>query len=288
MAKQWHEKLNILSSAHLKIIAMSLMTIDHIGMAFHSVIPLPIYTMVRILGRVAAPLFLFMVVEAVKHTSSRKKYFFRMYAFNIIFSLTYIPYAITTNFQNSSAPSMLSTYVMTIVFIVLIEAVIAKSKVQKTIFITLLAMTFIVPPIVHDLVFEPVVTIATKNTALDGFSIRLIFRALLPDWRMLDYTVLFSIMGVILFYCKNRIQYSMCFIVFAIISRYGFLPCMYLLGDYSSYLDDFFLPRQYYMLLALPFILLYSGKKGKINKYFVYIYYPTHIYVLEAISILIS
>ena len=34
------------------------------------------------------------------------------------------------------------------------------------------------------------------------------------------------------------------------------------------------------MILALPLLLLYNGKRGKWHKRFFYVYYPTHIYVL--------
>ena len=42
---------------------------------------------------------------------------------------------------------------------------------------------------------------------------------------------------------------------------------------------------QYYSLLAIPLLLLYSGKRGKANlKYFFYIFYPVHLAVLQGIA----
>ena len=46
---------------------------------------------------------------------------------------------------------------------------------------------------------------------------------------------------------------------------------------------------KYFALLSLPFLFLYSGKRGKNNmKYFFYLFYPLHFLVLQAISIIFS
>lgn len=42
---------------------------------------------------------------------------------------------------------------------------------------------------------------------------------------------------------------------------------------------------QVHALLSLPLLLLYSGKRGKVNlKYFFYIFYPLHLAVLQGIA----
>ena len=43
---------------------------------------------------------------------------------------------------------------------------------------------------------------------------------------------------------------------------------------------------QLYMLLALPFLLLYNGKKGKSFKYWFYAFYPIHMLIIALIKIL--
>ena len=45
---------------------------------------------------------------------------------------------------------------------------------------------------------------------------------------------------------------------------------------------------QYYALLSIPLLLLYSGKRGKLNlKYFFYIFYPLHLLALEGVAMLL-
>ncbi len=47
-------------------------------------------------------------------------------------------------------------------------------------------------------------------------------------------------------------------------------------------------PFQYLSLLAIPLLLLYSGKRGKYNlKYFFYAFYPLHIVILYGIALLL-
>ena len=61
----------VLSSFWLKIIALVTMTIDHVGLTF-DIEPL------RYIGRLALPLFCFMIAEGVLHTRNFKKYVLRL------------------------------------------------------------------------------------------------------------------------------------------------------------------------------------------------------------------
>ena len=45
--------------------------------------------------------------------------------------------------------------------------------------------------------------------------------------------------------------------------------------------------NQFWSFLAIPFLLLYSGKRGKLKmKYFFYIFYPGHLLLLEFINMI--
>ena len=46
---------------------------------------------------------------------------------------------------------------------------------------------------------------------------------------------------------------------------------------------------QYYALLSIPLLLLYSGKRGKRKmKYFFYIFYPLHLVIIYGIAMLMG
>ena len=63
----------MISSAVLQIIAIVTMVIDHIGYYL-----LPDCIILRIIGRLAFPIFAFMLVEGFRHTRSRHRYFARL------------------------------------------------------------------------------------------------------------------------------------------------------------------------------------------------------------------
>lgn len=72
-----------LSATALKYIAVIAMTIDHIAFLF---VPpeSPLYFIMRLMGRLTAPVMSFFIVEGFVYTRNYKKYFLRMFVFAII------------------------------------------------------------------------------------------------------------------------------------------------------------------------------------------------------------
>lgn len=70
----------LFSSAALKIIALLTMTIDHLAIFLYdaSFITAYEYIPLRVIGRLAFPLFAFMIVEGVLHTKNLKQYLLRL------------------------------------------------------------------------------------------------------------------------------------------------------------------------------------------------------------------
>ena len=63
------KRLPRLSSNALKLIALLSMTVDHIGLLLF-----PRLRIARILGRIAFPIFAYMIAEGCRHTSRRARY----------------------------------------------------------------------------------------------------------------------------------------------------------------------------------------------------------------------
>lgn len=76
----------ILSNFWLKIIALLTMTIDHLGYLLPSYNP-ELANVFRYIGRLALPLFCFMIVEGAIHTKNFKKYALRLGIMASIISL---------------------------------------------------------------------------------------------------------------------------------------------------------------------------------------------------------
>ena len=68
----------------LKILAALFMTIDHIG-----VILFPRVLALRIIGRLALPIFAFMIAEGCKYTRNKKKYFGMVFGLGAICQIVY-------------------------------------------------------------------------------------------------------------------------------------------------------------------------------------------------------
>lgn len=68
-----------ISGGTLKLIAIITMAIDHIGATLF-----PSMILFRIIGRIAFPIFCFLLVEGFVHTRSRKKYAIRLGAFALL------------------------------------------------------------------------------------------------------------------------------------------------------------------------------------------------------------
>ena len=100
----------ILNRNHLKIIALVTMLIDHIGYVFF-----PEIIWLRIIGRVAFPIFAFFVAQGYTYTHSKQKYIISLLTFGL---LSQIPYILL--FQNVSL-NILFTFLASIGIIYLIE-----------------------------------------------------------------------------------------------------------------------------------------------------------------------
>ncbi|MBS5822272.1 MAG: hypothetical protein KID00_00185 [Clostridium argentinense] len=81
-----------MSNFYLKLIACICMLIDHIGYLFF-----PQYEFLRVIGRIAFPIFSYLITEGYTHTSSIRKYSLRLLIFALV---SQIPYMLVFNTSN--------------------------------------------------------------------------------------------------------------------------------------------------------------------------------------------
>ena len=221
----------ILSGNALKILAAIFMTIDHIG-----VILFPRVLILRIIGRLALPIYAFMIAEGCKYTRNKKKYFGMVFGLGAICQIVYYL------FDGSLYFSILITFSLSILMVYALQYW------------------------------------KQKKTALSGlvFVSSVVATYLLNQWLTIDYGFwgcmlpVFAAMYHRTEYDRNSTNITM-------------------LGIGLVFLGLSTDAIQCLALLALPLLYAYNGKRGKLNlKYFFYIFYPTHLVVLEGIAMLMQ
>ena len=73
-----------LTGNQLKILAMIAMTCDHVGVQLF-----PQTLWLRLVGRLAMPIYAFMIAEGCRHTRDRKKYFLRLFSMGALCQVVY-------------------------------------------------------------------------------------------------------------------------------------------------------------------------------------------------------
>ena len=132
------------NSFHLKLFAVIFMIIDHI--AYYCISPdLSIYIIMRIIGRLAAPIFWFCFVEGYKRTRNKKKYKIRLLIAAIIMSVgnVVIHYVCDTEKLSLFKPNMFLSFLMCAITIDIINKCIKSKSIIKTIVFFVLSIIIV-------------------------------------------------------------------------------------------------------------------------------------------------
>ena len=247
----------------LKIIALILMTADHIGL-FFAFAGAPVW--LRWLGRLSAPLFFFLLAQGFVHTRSRRRYLRRL---------------------DGCSVGMFLLDALLNPFFPRPDGLLVDNNIFATLFLTLLLLCL------GDWAKEAVRDAQWLRLAgLFGCFFLFFFApslfALLPDSLVILKTVLywlfpgpfaaeggipFLLLGMgMVWFAENRLAFCL----------------MYLLISFSFLVtqngDPFFVNYQWMMVFALPLLLCYNGKRGRGCKGLFYGYYPLHIALLFVVS----
>ena len=79
--------MKLLTKNQLKILAMVCMTIDHIGAAFF-----PQAVWLRVIGRLAFPLFSYCIAEGCRYTRNKARYFGSVFACGAVCVIAFLPF----------------------------------------------------------------------------------------------------------------------------------------------------------------------------------------------------
>ena len=128
-----------MSSFWLKITAVILMLVDHIGFLFF-----PANMPLRYLGRISFPIFAFQIVNGFEHTKNREKYILRLLLLTVISQIPSWLFIKTGNPLSSFSLNVCATFTVGLLLLYIIEEV--KPWLLKIpLFVLIGAITFFIP-----------------------------------------------------------------------------------------------------------------------------------------------
>lgn len=256
---------NGLSSFQLKIIAATLMFIDHTAQ-FFTYLPICFHWF----GRLSAPIFFFLSSQGYIHTKSKKKYLVRLllgfWLMNALSSLLiYYTHSTTNPIPNNIFGTIFISVLYMYFFDTWKNALKAKSLYKQL----LCFIIFFLP-----LYMDSLIIALEKN---DPFILYKIIRFLVP-LPLSTEGGFFIVLLTVSFYVFRDNKYLQItpLIILSIIS--------YLITPDKSITINY----QWMMCFSTIFILCYNGKEGTKTHYFFYLFYPIHIYLLYFLSRLLQ
>lgn len=275
------KNFQVISGFILKIIAIVLMTIDHIGIFLQNYEnTMQIAIIFRDLGRIAFPLFLFLIVEGVRHTRSFGKYILKLGILGAIFMVGQV--VIYYNFNNR-----INDFYSPILDLILVALIIYL--IDKKNNLSLLAVL-------------PVIYIAISFIVVNVEKSQHITILWMPFFLRVPYAILDIVLGLSFYFAKPVSKFNLkssdntsalvdtkyqryCENIlssFAIIFFVIILYIIYLTTGITYWSDS----SQIYAALAFIPLLFYSGERGYNKKWFkygCYLYIPLHLLIIYLI-----
>lgn len=286
-----------LTAYQIKMLAVIFMTIDHLG-AYGFEIPLfSAYNyQLRLIGRIAMPLFLFALTESIRHTHSRSRFLLRLYlgavGTGVFTSVT--NYFFHETVGRFSLSNIFYTYLYVAVYVTLIEKILeaARTKNWKQGILCTVGMGATVLPHYLSEVLASVRLGDYGLTLEESMLVRdLIESFVMGPWGV-EYTLLFVIMGVLMYFAGSKSGKAFVLVCFSLLCHFAGPAMVMGEGAFWEWVNSrtpfhiVFGSLQSKMILAAPIMLLYNGQKGKSRKWFFYWYYPVHRYVISAVEYL--
>lgn len=284
-----NKKIFFINGFILKIIAFILMTLDHVGIFLIQYGSSEVGEVFRILGRLAFPLFVLMLVEGVRHTHSFGKYALRLGL--VASSILLVQVIIYYFFDNSvgAAHSPLLDLLCYGTFLYLINR---KDK---------WSLLAIIPFL---LVFGSFAVMAIEKG-------QLITIKWFPDYLRSGYNIFGFFLAVLMYYShpllkkifeiyhmnvegyEQSAQFSLILNVLLSFSIFASVAIIYLLAKYPA-MDVIMVAQPIYSetwaICSIIFVMFYSGKRGYNAKWFQYasyLYFPLHLVIIFLVFALI-
>lgn len=238
-----------MNSNTLKIIACISMLIDHMG-----VVLFPDIDAFRIIGRLAMPIFAFMIGEGCLHTKNKFRYFISVFSLAAICQIVYEIYEYQCGIKGYSYLNILFTFSLSIILCsayLALKNSLSQKKTAKTVLNTAMFLAALGFVILLDFFLN-------RSFKITGIHIKI------------DY----GLAGVLL---------PMAAVVFTDREQklVSFMTALFLFS-YFKYGISY---RALAAVLTIPLLCFYNGKRGsKKGKYFFYVFYPLHLLVIHLLD----
>jgi len=285
-----------LTAYQIKVIAVIAMTLDHLA-AYGFEIPLidAYHYKLRLIGRIAMPLFLFILTDSIRYTRNKRKFLLRLYLAAVGTGL----FTAVTNyfFGDTVGHFLLSNifydYLYTTIYVILLEHILdgIRDWNWKKVLICAGGIAATAIPHLLSYLLRQIDFMGMGLTLNQSMLVRDLIETIITSPWEVEYTMLFVLMGVIMYFAGNKYGKA------AVLAAFSFL-CYFgsrlvwdgsAFGDWLIFNTPFHLvltALQSRMILAVPIMLLYNGKKGKDRKWFFYLYYPLHRYAISVLEYL--
>jgi len=241
----------VLSGAELKYIAFATMFIDHVGAGFVARMGLPenlqfIYAAMRFIGRIAFPIFIFLLVEGYTKTKNKVKYGARLLIFALISEIPFDLLFMLNDVQLASG-QFIEFYGQNVMFTLLLGLLAMASMDQ-------------VDKLTDSLSGRPSFLLVRGCIKIFVMAVffyigQYVFRCDYGGWGVVAIAVMY-----ILREKRYLAMFIMCVTLFLPTRNIGEIPCLF-------------------SLLAL---VAYNGERGKQNKWVGYLFYPAHLLLIFA------
>lgn len=247
----------------LKIIACISMLLDHIGFVFNIEI-------LRIIGRIAFPIFLYLIYNGYKHTSNKLFYAIRLGAFAAI---SQVPFSLFTTGKIFCGNGNIFVTLFICLISIWVTDIMLRHRVAKWVSImpTLAVLSTYYFGLIHSDYGEKAIILS--------------FVFLVCSGKGLGKKILMVLGFLVAVYNRFLLQWAM-------------LPFYWILGQNPGWPTlSSWEAVQIFSLLALPLIFLYNGKKGKWPignpkekwvQYGFYLFYPAHLTLLWLVAVVIK
>ncbi|MBQ8468474.1 MAG: hypothetical protein IJ542_01820 [Clostridia bacterium] len=228
----------------LKIIALVAMTIDHVG-----VIMFPELEVLRMIGRIAFPLFAFFVAEGCKYTRNKWRYWGMIFGLGVVFEI------FSRIFAHTTECNIFITFSLSILLIYLLSWAKKTIKEHNAKMIVLSMFAFVFAAAAVYVLVEILPSYTQRYTAVDyGF---------------------FGVMVAVFVSVFDKHYARVTMFAIALVLLCALRSPVWL--------------TQWFCLLAVPLVAWYNGERGKLRlKYLFYVYYPAHLLIIYGIAELIK